>query len=159
MPNKKLPIIPPLTVPHYKQKGESDCLAACSAMVLDYIGRSIPYTQLCELLQIGPIGAPRRNVINLTRHGFDVTYREATLTILAQNYLQLSEPVIAFVDTSELHYWATTTNHAVVVVGLDENNVFVLDPVFPDSQQAVPHEEFQLAWLSADYTCAIIHRS
>lgn len=157
MPSKKLPSIPALPVPHLKQEGEADCLAACAAMVLAYIGRPQPYDQLLKLLQIGPIGAPRRNITNLSRLGLPVTYREATLTILAETYLQAGTPVIVFVDTAELHYWSRAANHAVVVIGLDEYNVLVLDPAFPDSPITIPHEEFQLTWLNGDYTCAIIH--
>jgi predicted double-glycine peptidase len=55
--------------------------------------------------------------------------------------------------------WQLVTNHAVVVVGLDEDNVTVLDPAFPDAPQSIPHDEFHLAWLNGDYSCAIIHRA
>lgn len=159
MPSKKLPIIPPLPVPFHKQEAESDCLAACATMLLRYIGCPLPYSQLVRLLQIGPIGAPRRNIVNLTQVGYHVTYREATLTILAEDYLQKGEPVIAFVDTGELSYWSRITNHALVVVGLDEENVLVLDPAFSATLRLIPHEEFQLAWLNGDYACGIIHKA
>ncbi len=128
-------------------------------MSLAYIGHPVPYPQLLKTLQIGPVGAPRRNITNLSRLGVSVTYREATLDILAETYLQAAEPVIVFIDTAELHYWSRATNHAVVVIGLDETSVLVLDPASPHTQQAIPHEEFQLAWLNGDYTCAIIHRA
>ena len=159
MPNKKLPIIPPLPVPFHKQEANADCLAACATMVLNYLGRPFPYAQLIRLLQIGPIGAPRRNIVNLAQAGYRVTYREATLTILAEDYLQKGEPVIAFVDTGELSYWSRTANHALVVVGLDEENVLVLDPAFSATVRSIPHEEFQLAWLNGDYTCGVIHQA
>lgn len=159
MPPRKLPIIPPLPVPLFSQQGEVDCLAACAAMVLAYTEQSIPYPQLLHTLQIGPIGAPRRNISNLARHGISVTYREASLAVLAETYLEVGEPVIVFVDTGELHYWSIAVNHAIVVIGLDEEHVLALDPAFSTSIQAIPHEEFQLAWINGDYTCAVIHRS
>lgn len=110
------------------------------------------------LLQTGLIGAPRRNIIHLTQIGYNVTYREATLTILAEDYLQKGEPVIAFVDTGELSYWSRITNHAVVIVGLDEENVLVLDPVFSATVRPIPQDEFQLPWLNGDYACGVIHK-
>ncbi|HID64712.1 MAG TPA: hypothetical protein EYP49_18495 [Anaerolineae bacterium] len=76
MPNASLPIPPRLQgVLHHKQTQSSDCLAACVAMVLDYLGCPMPYADLITLLEIGPIGAPRRNVLRLTRVGLRVSYR------------------------------------------------------------------------------------
>jgi hypothetical protein len=63
----------------------------------------------------------------LARLGFEITYREATLPIIA-GYLQADQPVIAFVDTAELPYWSVATNHALVIIGLDADNVIANDP-------------------------------
>ena len=121
-----LPIIPPLPVPHYKQQQASDCLAA-----------------------------PRRNIQRLARLGFDVIYREASLSIMA-DYLQAGHPIIAFVDTAELAYWTQPTNHAVVVIGLDAEDVILNDPAFASAPVRVSHAEFDLAWLYNDNVCAIV---
>jgi hypothetical protein len=74
-------------------------------MLIEYLGRSVPYQHLVALLEIGPLGAPRRNILRLARLGFQVTFREATLPVVAQ-YVNASHPVIAFVDTGELSYWS-----------------------------------------------------
>jgi ABC-type bacteriocin/lantibiotic exporter with double-glycine peptidase domain len=37
---------PWLNVPHHKQRGRADCLAACAAMALAYHGVSIKYSHL-----------------------------------------------------------------------------------------------------------------
>jgi ABC-type bacteriocin/lantibiotic exporter with double-glycine peptidase domain len=66
MPQTELPVIPPLPVRHYKQTQLADCLAACAAMVLDYLQKSIAYERLLRLLGIGLIGAPRRNILQLS---------------------------------------------------------------------------------------------
>lgn len=52
-----------LRVPHHKQVEESDCLAACAAMALAYIGQPVPYRQLLTILGVEPIGTPRRNIV------------------------------------------------------------------------------------------------
>jgi ABC-type bacteriocin/lantibiotic exporter with double-glycine peptidase domain len=124
-------------------------------MVLTYAGLSVDYTQLLTVLRIGPLGAPRRNVLHLARLGLDVTYREATLPIMA-SYLQADHPVIAFVDTGELAYWSFTTNHALVVLGLDADHVIVNDPAFASAPHRIPQDEFELAWLNGDNACAVI---
>ena len=51
-----------LAVSHQPQKQESDCLAACSAMVLDYLHVPYTYPQLLRLLQIQSFGAWFRNI-------------------------------------------------------------------------------------------------
>ena len=138
----------------YKQMQQADCLAACAAMVLAHFGQPLPYAELLTLLDIGPYGAPRRNILRLTTLGLKVDYGEATTGILAA-HLKHARPVIAFVDTGELPYWSESTNHAVVVVGLDDDAVLVYDPAF-DSPQTVPRESFELAWLECDNVCAVI---
>lgn len=156
MPSDLLPDIPPLAVPHQMQAGPSDCLAACAAMVLDYFGKTTSYAKLLHLLGIGPIGAPRRNILNLSRlRGVTVAYREATLPIAAQ-YLQAGLPVIAFVDTGELDYWSSTTNHALVLVGIEKDEILIHDPAVKDAPVRVPIGEFDLAWLNADNACAVV---
>ena len=155
MPTSLLPAVPPLPVPHREQQQASDCLAACAAMVLEYLDKPTSYNRLLSLLRIGPIGAPRRNILQLTRLGIDVAYREATLPLVVQ-FLQAGLPVIAFVDTGELSYWSVSTNHALVLVGIDEDYVFVNDPAFSDAPKSVSIGEFDLAWLNGDNTCAIL---
>ena len=155
MPTSLLPVVPLLPVPHREQQQASDCLAACAAMVLDYLDKPTSYNRLLSLLRIGPIGAPRRNILQLTRLGIDVAYREATLPLVAE-LLQAGLPVIAFVDTGELSYWSVSTNHALVLVGINEDYVFVNDPAFPDAPISVSVGEFDLAWLNGDNTCAIL---
>jgi ABC-type bacteriocin/lantibiotic exporter with double-glycine peptidase domain len=123
-------------------------------MALAYLDHSVAYAELLTLLRIGPLGTPRRNV-RLAQLGLDITYREATLPIMA-TYLQAGHPVIAFVDTTELTYWSFATNHAVIVIGLDATDVIVNDPAFDTAPHRIPHDEFELAWLNCDNACAVI---
>lgn len=147
-----------LPVPHLEQLQQSDCLAACAAMVLAYLGEDVDYRRLLTLLDIGSYGAPRRNIIRLARLGVDVVYREANVALLLDT-LRHGEPVIAFVDTGELSYWTEVTNHAVVVIGAEGDFVLINDPAVDEGAMPVQIAEFELAWLNADYACAIIQRS
>jgi ABC-type bacteriocin/lantibiotic exporter with double-glycine peptidase domain len=152
-----LPVSPSVDgISLHKQTQSADCLAACAAMVLDFLGQSYPYGELLESLGIGPYGAPRRNILRLTALGLKVEYGEATPAILAAR-LENGQPIIAFVDTGELPYWSESTNHAVVVAGVDDKAVLVYDPAL-DAPQIVPREDFELAWLECDNVCALITR-
>ena len=71
-----------LPVPHLRQSQDADCLPACVAMVLEYLGRPLAYDDLLRLLDTTPYGTVTRNVLRLTRTGFSVIYREGTLTEL-----------------------------------------------------------------------------
>lgn len=157
MPRTLPPIRPRVNgISLHRQTQPADCLAACAAMVLDYLGLSLPHTKLLNLLDTGPYGAPRRNILRLTTLGLEVNYGEATPSILAA-YLESEHPVIAFVDTGELPYWSESTNHAVVVAGINAEAVLLYDPAF-DSPQVVLRGDFELAWLECDNVCALITR-
>jgi ABC-type bacteriocin/lantibiotic exporter with double-glycine peptidase domain len=147
-----------IPVPHLEQKQQSDCLAACAAMVLAYLGETIDYGRLLTLLNISSYGAPRRNITRLARLGVEVVYREANVGILL-DILRRGDPVIVFVDTGELSYWTEGTNHAVVVIGAEGDFVLINDPAVDEGARSVPIAEFELAWLNADYACAIIQHS
>ena len=147
-----------LPVPHLKQTQQADCLAACAAMVLTYLDQPADYRRLLTLLGIGFNGAPRRNIVRLSRWGVDVLYREANFSLLV-DALRQGDPVIAFVDTGELSYWTEATNHALVVVGIEGDFVLVNDPAIDEPAQAVASDEFELAWLNTDYACAVVRRT
>lgn len=142
-----------LAVPHHQQRNGADCLAACAAMLLQYHGLSADYQQLLSLLEIGPIGAPRRNISRLAQLGIQVEYREATIHLLL-DWLHAGIPCIAFVDTEELSYWDVTSNHALVVVGFETEVLLVNDPALKFAPQRILIDEFELAWLNNDYMCA-----
>jgi hypothetical protein len=66
-------------------------------------------------------------------------------------------PIIVFVNTVQLKsYWTSATYHAVVVIGLDAEVVYLCDPYFADFPKEVPRDEFLLAWLEQDYWYAVI---
>jgi ABC-type bacteriocin/lantibiotic exporter with double-glycine peptidase domain len=68
-----------LPVPHHKQKQQADCLAACAAMILDYLAQPIVYADLVKLLQIGPIGTPSFRIQALNKLGLTVVYGKSSL--------------------------------------------------------------------------------
>ena len=70
--------------------------------------------------------------------------------------MQNGLPCIVLVRTADLSYWAYGTDHAVVVVGFDEQTIYVNDPVFDEHPISVPIIEFELAWMAFDYRYSVI---
>jgi len=151
VPNTLLPI------PHHLQRNDGDCLAACAAMVLDHLGVSADYDRLLRLLGVQPYGAPGSRLNNLADLGVYVRYARGTLDELL-DYLARGQPCIVLVRTDQLPYWTCATDHAVLVVGFDEQAVYVNDPAFEQAPQCVPRADFELAWLEFDYRYAVIWR-
>jgi ABC-type bacteriocin/lantibiotic exporter with double-glycine peptidase domain len=144
-----------LPVPHQQQQSDGDCLAACAAMVLNYLNSSIDYTELQRLLKIKPYGAPASNIRLLVQLNLSVTYSVTDMTGI-ESMLEQGHPVIVFVRTSELPYWSYGTDHALLVVGYGEANIYVNDPNFTNAPIAVPRGDFELAWLERDYYYALV---
>jgi len=144
-----------LPVSHRKQTRQADCLAACAAMVLDYIGRPCPYQQLLSILGTKAIGTPSSNILRLAQLGVSVIYKAGSLEELELHIAQ-GRPCIVFLDTTELPYWPERTFHAVVVVGMDDEYVYVNDPAFDQAPQRATWGDFDLAWIEEGYYYAVI---
>jgi ABC-type bacteriocin/lantibiotic exporter with double-glycine peptidase domain len=144
-----------LSVPHLLQRSDGDCLAACAAMVLAYLDRVMDYAELLSLLKIKPHGAPAGNIRLLAKLNLNVVYSKTDMAGL-EAMLQQGQPVIVFVRTGELPYWEYSTDHALLVVGYDEDQWYVNDPYCSEAPIAVPYRDFELAWLEHDYRYALI---
>jgi ABC-type bacteriocin/lantibiotic exporter with double-glycine peptidase domain len=144
-----------LAVSHLRQQAESDCLPVCAQMVLSYLGRSESYEHLARLLGTRWFGTPSENILRLEQLDVQVTLRELSLAEI-EAALIFQQPVIAFVSTADLPYWSTASDHVVVIVGIDEQFVYVNDPFFAEAPQRVPRPSFELAQQRFDYRCALL---
>lgn len=71
--------------------------------------------------------------------------------------LTIGLPIIVAVNTSELtSYWQTAVAHAVVVVGMDHEFIYVNDPALDDGPQRITVAEFDLAWLEMENLLCVI---
>lgn len=145
-----------LRVSHVPQHRTGECLAACAAMVLTYMGLPARYEPLLRLLRVKPgIGAASFNIRELEKLGVGIVYKQGTLEEL-HNQLAHDRPCIVFVKTSELPYWDTAADHAVVVVGLEDRYIYLNDPAFSYAPVEVPHGDFGLAWQGRDNFYAVL---
>lgn len=149
----------PLSIPFHKQQAAGYCLPACVQMVLAY--QQIIRSQPDLAMQLGvrsSLGTPTRSVLGLASNQLRVVYGERTEST-PQKWLALSLPSVAFVQVGELSYWqGESFQHAVVVIGLEDNAVWLLDPDMDETAIAVDLDEFMLAWSGMDYLDAVIYQ-
>lgn len=146
-----------LPVHHRKQRNSGECLAASASMVLAYMGISVSYKRLLKLLEIRWFGTPSFKIRNLNKLRLTVIYKQGTLAEL-RHHLQQNRPCIAFVKTRDLPYWTYNTDHAVVVVGMDNLYIYLNDPAFNKSPIPVSHGDFDLAWFEREEFYAVLMR-
>ena len=116
-----------LNVSNLPQRTRADCLPVCAHMVTNYLGLATSYNQLLNLLQTEWFGTPFRHVERLIQIGASVSIDHLALDNIV-GYLEKGLPVIACVHTADLSYWSQAVDHVVVVVGVDDEYVFVNDP-------------------------------
>ncbi len=126
-------------------------------MVLDYLGVQIDYGRLLKLLRIEPFGASAYNLHYLSSLGVTANIDIRDMTLLRQ-FVQTGSPLVALVRTGELSYWSQETDHVVVVIGFEGEEIFVNDPAFAQSPIRVPTLEFELAWLGFDYLSIVLSK-
>jgi len=138
-----------LPVNHIRQLKNGECVAACAAMVLAYLGVEVNYFQLLKLLHITEIGTAFYHIRELEKLGVIVVYKQGTLDEV-HTHLSNNRPCIAAVKTKDLPYFVEDTDHAVVIVGLDDQFVYLNDPAMSDAPQQVSRGDFLLAWIERD---------
>lgn len=126
-------------------------------MVLDYLGISRSQETLARQLGVRPpLGVAAPNIQKLNSGGLTAVYEPGTLET-TQSWLDRGIPVIAFIQAGELSHWfGHRFQHAVLVIGLDKQSVYLLDPATDESISAVSHGDFMLAWDEMDNTMAVI---
>ena len=144
-----------LRVPHFRQTTDGTCLEACVCMVLAYRQNPVEESRVSELFEADEIGTPAARILRLDQWGYQVSYGSTTLEQL-QEWLDHDIPPIAFVQTAFLDYWTTNTPHAVVVVGIDDNQVYLNDPAFDIAPQSTSLDGFLAAWIEMDEMAASI---
>jgi ABC-type bacteriocin/lantibiotic exporter with double-glycine peptidase domain len=130
-------------------------------MVLDYLGIQRSQNDLARQMHSIPnVGTIGRNILRLQSSTVRVIYAQGTLKLLYA-WLAQGVPVIAFVQTAELPYWSgVEARHAVVLVGINDDDVYLLDPAHDPGTITVSLGDFALAWEEwMDGRCVTITRA
>ena len=135
-----------LSVPHHPQLDDGYCLPACVQMVLAYWGIERAQRDIADDLGLIPgAGVPGNRIKMLSSKKLDVSYGAGELTDL-EGALAQGVPPIALVYTGELPYWEHATAHAVVLLGMAEQTVYLNDLAMAQGNTAVSLGDFGLAW-------------
>lgn len=147
-----------LKVPFISQRKPGECLAACAAMLCAYWNMPVDYQVLVRDLEIRvDAGGLLENIRHLTRYGFSAFYRRQNRLDDLYRALENGWPPIVGVQAGEFPYWTEPpTQHAVVVVGMTLDAIWLNDPASAHAPIAVPYGDFDLAWLEMDEAFAVI---
>lgn len=141
-----------MNVPHFQQELDYSCLPACVRMVLAYYGDQRPEPELRRLLKTRFTGTSPANVmLRLPDIGYGAVVVEASRSLLRRR-IAAGEPCIAHVWTSPLPHWDEGAVHAVVVVDISEESVWINDPILNSGPTAIPQDAFLKAWAATGHT-------
>jgi ABC-type bacteriocin/lantibiotic exporter with double-glycine peptidase domain len=139
------------------ERREADCLVACAAMVLDYLGIRRQYGWLSRVLETTAIGTPFSHLEKLRDAlGVGVELGENGTLATFEPLLDSGLPIIVAVDTDDPEQWPHYPNHAVVVVGFSTEQMYVNNPAVSEAPQEIEVETFLWAWSRRDYEYAVI---
>ena len=144
-----------LQAPHYSQSRDGMCLPACVRMVLAHQGRYFSEDALAALLKTKDFGTPISNAVRLKQWGLSIEVGPCTENRLRAELLE-GRPIIARVWTAMLDYWGVETSHVVVVVGFDDEGVYLNDPATEIWPIHVSWNGFLAAWFEFGQTAVII---
>lgn len=153
-------------IANWRQPRSGECLPACAAMVISDWGERVNYQRLVQQLGTTASGTPFPNIDRLHSWRLTVERAAGTLAILRQR-LATGQPIIVPVATELLPYWLLRpdlpeaeriTEHAIVVVGIDDHSFYVNDPDFATAPQVVKLDWFVDAWAYHNYWYAVIRR-
>lgn len=147
-----------ISLAHVEQGVDADCLPACVDMVLSYIGRRKPRWRLHRILKTNlDVGTPFHNIRHLNKLDVTVRYYERTTFQAIKVELDQHNPCIVPVLANEFPHWGNEiVRHAVVIVGMDKQTVWIHDPATPIAPLPISIGEFDLAWFGMNERLAVI---
>ena len=144
---------------HRQQRLESDCLVACADMVLNHLGLTLNYARLAKILRAGAEFTPFSHLRYLEQLGLSVILEMQGEVSLFETYITLGLPVIVGVKTLNWPHWGEiVTEHAVVVVGIDQAHdlIYLHDPFFADAPIEMELLRFETGWEEKERWYAVI---
>lgn len=132
-------------------------------MVLDYLGEPVNYARIGRRLGITEDGTPFFHIDRLSSlrlkslPSIKIESGSYGDFPLLEAYLEAGFPVITGVTTFTWQHWNNqAVEHAVVVAGIDDEDVYIHDPAFSKAPIRMTHLEFEIGWYEKDLYYAII---
>ena len=146
-----------IEISHHPQFLDYTCVPACVRMVAHHHGLILSETEIAYLLETDETGTRFREIHSVSALGFDVEVTTGTISDL-KKWLNANFPCIVRIKTTHLPRYPLPpwVPHAVVVVGITENNVYIHDPAQYTAPDVVPIEAFQSTWASGQYQFAVM---
>jgi ABC-type bacteriocin/lantibiotic exporter with double-glycine peptidase domain len=142
---------------HRRQRFETDCLVACAAMVLAYLGINRSDEWLIKLMETTAIGTPFSNIDRLKAAlGLGIERGNWATVTTFEAFLEEGLPIIVAVDSDVPAYWPHYRNHAVVVVGFNADEVYINNPAVANAPEVVDMNTFLWAWSQRGYEYAVV---
>ena len=135
---------------HYPQESEYGCIPASIRMVFSAfevaLGERYSELDLIHLLGTSQRGSLWENLTRISQLGFQVEVVSSNLSELFAYLQAKKKPVIVVVYAQYIPYLNSDSLHAVVVVGLDSQNIYFNDPLRKECPMILSNDEFQRAW-------------
>lgn len=127
-------------------------------MIFAYWDFILTQEKISRKLKLRPgLGVPASNITFLRSEQIRVAYFVGSSVDNIFQWLQDGIPIIAFVQAGELPHWRDVqAQHAVIIVGLEDQTVFIHDPGLGYGPIEVALGDFLLAWEGMDHRCAVM---
>lgn len=146
-------------IPNIQQLGDLECLVACSKQVLLHLGIDRSERWLWNQLQTSTGRSTSFDNLAMLEKSLGLVvemHRYSEDILLFGPYLELGLPILVAVDADIPESWPYYKEHAVVVVGYDDEYVYVNDPAQEETGLAVDLDTFLLVWGRRDYEFAVL---
>lgn len=141
-------------VPDIRQGANYSCGAAALQAVLRYWGIDIEEDKLIKLLKTSPeYGTNERDIVRVAKKmGLKAEFKDNITLEDLERSIHEGIPVIvdcqSWGSTCSNKSWADDwrDGHYMVVIGIDEDNVYLEDPYILGSRGFIPRQEFVERW-------------
>lgn len=130
-------------LPFYKQETPFSCVPACMRMVLFEKGVILSEAELRHLCDCTPLGIEALKAIDAVRQ---LRFRKsAKLTLNLQELISMvDDGLFPIVFVNLLPIDGISGGHAIIVVGVESNQVLVYDPL--QGKRILDRSTFETAW-------------
>ena len=148
-----------LPVPFRRQLTRGYCLPACAEMILAYLGFNISQKQIAQMMGASEEGVPFSRVNAIESLGVRVRLSKEGDWDVLQDAFRQEQPSLVAVDLVFFPYAQVDESHVVVVVGINDDEVSVLDPFEDPGLRHIKKDAFIAAWTELDCAYAVITKA